>query len=141
MNGDVENLSVGPIGTKVEHHPISTKDQARLHQFGKKVLSSFFLGYAENVGGSWKGYILVASVDELQENSEVSVKATEVLMPKEEQHFIFPSANGTVSLARKGPEVRTYVQIGQDTEGGEEHRSDLHGETDEPDSATTTRTK
>ena len=32
-----------PFGAKIEHHPISTNDQARLHQFGKKVLSGIVL--------------------------------------------------------------------------------------------------
>ena len=27
-----------PCGAKVEHHPITAKDKARLHQFGKMVL-------------------------------------------------------------------------------------------------------
>ena len=48
-------LFSGPImlvGAKVEHHPISTKDQARLHQFGKRVLPHTFMGYALYAGGS-----------------------------------------------------------------------------------------
>ena len=28
-----------PFGAMVEYHPISAKDQSRLHQFGKKVLT------------------------------------------------------------------------------------------------------
>ena len=35
-----------PFGSLVEYHPISSKDQARIHQFGKKVLPGLFLGYA-----------------------------------------------------------------------------------------------
>ena len=30
----------------VEYHPITAKDQSRIHQFGKKVLPGLFLGYA-----------------------------------------------------------------------------------------------
>ena len=56
-------------------------------------------------------------------------------MPKEEKHFIFLCATGIVALAGKGLEVRTPGQIPQDTEKGEEHRSDPLGETDQPDSA------
>ena len=33
-----------PFGAMVEYHPISPKDQARIHQFGKKVLPGIFLG-------------------------------------------------------------------------------------------------
>ena len=35
-----------PFGAMVEYHPISAKDQSRLHQFGAKVLLGIFLGYA-----------------------------------------------------------------------------------------------
>ena len=30
----------------VEYHPITAKDQSKIHQFGKKVLPGLFLGYA-----------------------------------------------------------------------------------------------
>ena len=144
MNGDLENLfsvSNHHFGAKVYYHPISTKDQATLHQFGKKVLSGFFMGYSLYAGGSWKGGILVAYVEELQENdaSEVylrRINIIEVLVPKDnKEHFKFACVNGALTLAGKVPAVRTSDEIRQDTEKGEEHRSDLHGETDEPDSA------
>ena len=35
-----------PFGSLVEYHPITSKDQSRIHQFGKKVLPGLFLGYA-----------------------------------------------------------------------------------------------
>ena len=35
-----------PVGSLVEYHPITAKDQSRIHQFGKKVLPGLFLGYA-----------------------------------------------------------------------------------------------
>ena len=39
-----------PSGAMVEYHPVSAKDQSRLHQFGPKVLASIFLGYALYAG-------------------------------------------------------------------------------------------
>ena len=39
-----------PFGSLVEYHPISAKDQSRIHQFGKKVLPGLFLGYALYAG-------------------------------------------------------------------------------------------
>ena len=42
-----------PFGAKVGYHPISTRDQSRLHQLDKNVLPGFFLGYtliAVNLG-------------------------------------------------------------------------------------------
>ena len=35
-----------PFGSLVEYHPITAKDQSRIHQCGKKVLPGLFLGYA-----------------------------------------------------------------------------------------------
>ena len=49
-----------PPGAMVEYHPISIRDQSRLHQFGKKVLPGICLGYALVVGEIWKGDILIA---------------------------------------------------------------------------------
>ena len=44
-----------PFGLLVEHHPITAKDQSRIHQFGKKVLPGLFLGYALYAGGNLEG--------------------------------------------------------------------------------------
>ena len=52
-----------PFGSLVEYHPITAKDQSRIHQFGKKVLSGLFLGYALYAGGIWKGDVLIADLD------------------------------------------------------------------------------
>ena len=35
-----------PFGSLVEYHPITAKDQSRIHQFVKKILPGLFLGYA-----------------------------------------------------------------------------------------------
>ena len=35
-----------PFGSLVEYHPITAKDQSRIHQFRKKILPGLFLGYA-----------------------------------------------------------------------------------------------
>ena len=48
----------GPIiafRSLVEYYPISEKDQARIHQFGKKVLPGLFLGYALYAGKNLEG--------------------------------------------------------------------------------------
>ena len=39
-----------PFGSLVEYHPITANDQSRIHQFGKKVLTGLFLGYALYAG-------------------------------------------------------------------------------------------
>ena len=77
-----------PFGSLVEYHPITAKDQSRIHQFGKKVLPGLFLGYALYAGGIWKGDVLVADLEELEtmDASEIYSKrlnAKEVIFPKE----------------------------------------------------------
>ena len=44
-----------PFGSLVEYHPITAKDQSRIHQFGKKVLPGLFLGYASVRGENLEG--------------------------------------------------------------------------------------
>ena len=53
-----------PFGSLVEYHPITAKDQSRIHQFGKKVLPGLFLGYALYAGGIWKGDVLIADFED-----------------------------------------------------------------------------
>ena len=84
-----------PFGSLVEYHPITAKDQSRIHQFGKKVLPGLFLGYALYAGGLWKGDELVADLEELEtmDASEIYSKrlnAKEVIFPKQGK-FIFQS--------------------------------------------------
>ena len=59
----------------VECHPISAEDQSRLHQFGPKVLPGFFHGYALHAGGIWKGDILVAGIEELEQTDASEIYA------------------------------------------------------------------
>ena len=75
-----------PFGAMIEYHTIYGKDLSRLHQFGPKVLPGIFLGYALNAGGVWKGDILVADLEELEQMdaSEIHARrlnAKEVLTP------------------------------------------------------------
>ena len=83
------------FGSLVEYHPITAKDQSRIHQFGKKVLPGSPLGYALYAGGIWKGDVLVADLEELEmmNASEIYAKrlnAKEVIFPKQGE-FIFQS--------------------------------------------------
>ena len=100
-----------PFGSLVEYHPITAKDQSRIHQFGKKVLPGLFLGYALYAGGIWKGDVLVADLEELEtmDASEIYWKrlnAQEVIFPKEKGEFNFSSRRWTnqTSWRRSGPE-------------------------------------
>ena len=39
-----------PFGSLVEYHPLTAKDQSRIHQIGKQILPGLFLGYALYAG-------------------------------------------------------------------------------------------
>ena len=89
-----------PFGSLVEYHPITAKDQSRIHQFGKKVLPGLFLGYALYAGGIWKGDVLVADLEELEtmDASEIYSKrlnAKEVIFPKEKRRIYFSNRRWT----------------------------------------------
>ena len=77
------------------------KDQSRIHQFGKKVLPGIFLGCALHAGGIWKGDMLVADLEELEEINASDIyarrlNAKEVMMPKSGDEFIVAVKDGTV---------------------------------------------
>ena len=98
--GQPFNGPIIPFGSLVEYHPITAKDQSRIHQFGKKVLLGLFLGYALYAGGIWKGDVLIADLEELEtmDASEIYSKrlnAKEVIFPKQGE-FIFPIADGRI---------------------------------------------
>ena len=80
------NGPVIPFGAMLEYHRISAEDLSRLHQFGPNVLPGIFLGYVLSAGGIWKGDIMVADIEELEEKdaSELHARrlnAKEVLTP------------------------------------------------------------
>ena len=104
-----------PFGSLVEYHPITAKDQSRIHQFGKKVLRGLFLGYALYTGGIWKGDVLIADLEELEtmDASEIYSKrlnAKEVIFPKQGE-FIFPIADGRIKTPGRDQELRTSTLI------------------------------
>ena len=96
------------FGAMIEYHPISAKDISRLHQFGSKVLPGMFLGYVLHAGGLWKGEIMVADIEELEEMdaSELHarrVNAKEVLTPMK--------GDGTVIISGEDEDLRTSTVI------------------------------
>ena len=115
-----------PFGSLVEYHPISAKDQSRIHHFGKKVLPGLFLGYAVYAGGIWKGDVLVADLEELEtmDASEIywnRLNAKEVIFPKETGNFIFPIADGRIKLLGGDQDLRTSTVIRHRPIRGESH--------------------
>ena len=104
-----------PFGSLVEYHPITAKDQSKIHQFGKKVLPGLLLGYALYAGWIWKGDVLIADLEELEtmDASEIYSKrlnAKEVIFPKQGE-FIFPIADGRIKTLGGDQELRTSTLI------------------------------
>ena len=118
----------------VEYHPISAKDLSRLHRFDPKVLPGIFLGYALHAAGIWKGDMMVADIEEMEEMyaSELHARrlnAMEVFTPLRSEKFIFPIADGTVKLSGGGQVLRTSTLIRDSPDRGEE-QDNLQGESD-----------
>ena len=130
-----------PFGSLGEYHPITAKDQSRIHQFGKKVLPGLFLGYALYAGGIWKGDVLIADLEELEtmDASQIYSKKTQcerVIFPKQGE-FIFPIADGQINPLGGDQDLRTSTSIRQRPTQGETHL-DFLGES-EGSSSTTSR--
>ena len=69
----------------VEYHPISPKDQARIHQCGKKVIPGIFLGHEFVAARIWKGDILIADLEDLEkldasDNYHRRINAKEIMI-------------------------------------------------------------
>ena len=65
-----------PLGSKVRYQPISSKDEARLHNFGKKVLPRILMGYALRAGGGRSGDLLIADCEDHENLSASDVHVT-----------------------------------------------------------------
>ena len=109
----------------VEYHPITAKDQSRIHQFGKKVLPGLFLGYALYAGGIWKGDVLIADLEELEtmDASEIYSKrlnAKEVIFHQKGE-FIFPIADGRIKTPGEDQALRQSTLIRPRPNRGEGH--------------------
>ena len=114
--GQLFKRPIIPFGSLVEYHPITAKDQSRIHQFGKKVLPGLFLGYALYAGEIWKGDVLIADLEELEtmDASEIYSKrlsAKEVIFPKENGKFIFSIADGRIKPLGGDQDLRTSTLV------------------------------
>ena len=95
----------------VKYHPTSPKHQARIHQFGKKVLPGIFVGSELIAGAIWKGDILKADLEDLEKLDASNIyspriNAKEVLIRQKDDEFIFPTADGTAKLSGRDYEFR-----------------------------------
>ena len=113
--GQPFNGPIFPFGSLVVYHPITAKDQSRIHQFAKKVLPGLFLGCALFAGWIWKGDVLIADLEELETMvaSEIYSKrlnAKEVIFPQKGE-FTFPIADGRIKSPGEDQELRTSTLI------------------------------
>ena len=127
----------------VEYHPISPRDQSRIHQFGKKVLPGIFLGSELVAGEIWKGGILITDLEDLEklEASEIyhrRTNAKEVLIRQKDDEFIFPVAGGTTKLSGRDYEFREPTQRREPTVRREDLSRELQGESGESQTTDTT---
>ena len=123
--GQPFNGPIIPFGSLVEYHPITAKDQSRIHQFGKKVLPGLLLGYALYAVRIWKGDVLIADLEELEtmDASEIYSKrlnAKEVIFPKQGE-FLFPIADGRIKTFGGDQDLRTSTLIQPRPIQGEGH--------------------
>ena len=124
---------ITPFGAMVEYHPSSPKDQARIHQFGRKVLPGFFLGCALTAGRIWKGDILIADLDDLEKLDETNIyprriNAKELLIRQKDDEFIFPIADGTATLSGRDYEFRVPTLRQKPTVRSEDLSGEIQGE-------------
>ena len=124
--GEPRKGPIIPFGSLVEYHPITAQYQSRIHQFGKKVLPGLFLGNALYAGGIWKGDVMVADNIELEtmDASDIYSKKSQRKRRnifKENGKFIFPAADGRITLSARDQELRTSTLIREPPIRGEGH--------------------
>ena len=136
------NGPVIPFGAMVVFHPASAKDLSRLHQIGPQVLPGKFIGYVLSAGRIWKGDILVADIEELEEMdpSELHARrlnAKGVLTSMKGENMKFSVADGTVKISGGDHDLRTSTFIPDRPDRGEE-QDNLRGESEGSSSSLTT---
>ena len=104
----------------VEYYAISAKDQSRIHQFGKKVLPGLFLGYALYAGTNLEGWHNgcrhwgAGNDGRIGNLLEKELNAKDVIFPEDNGKFIFPVADGRITLSGRDQELRTiHFDTGQ----------------------------
>ena len=84
------------LGAMVEYHPISTRGQSRLHQFGKKVLPGIFLEADIEELEIWKR----------QTSIPEDWMRKEVLITQRDGEFVFPAADDSAELSGRDYEFQ-----------------------------------
>ena len=100
-----------PFGSMVEYHPVSARELSRLHQFGPKVMPGKFLGYALYPVRIWKGDMLVADIEELEQMdaSEIYTKKTQEREKERKEKEAEGEAAGSRNIAVECQIARAVV--------------------------------
>ena len=121
-------------GAMAEYHPISPRDQSRLHQFGKKVLPGIFLRseLRKNLERRYsdRGIGRFGKLD-ASEIYPRRIIGKEVLISQKGDEFIFPVADGTARLSGRDHEFREPTQRRERTVRSENLSGELQGESGE----------
>ena len=130
--GESFNGPMIPFGALIVYHPISPKDQTRVHQFGKKVLPGIFLACALIARGNLerKGDVLVADMEDLEKLHASyfyprRINAKEILIRQNDDDFIFPFADSTAKLSRRDYEFQESILRRDPTAGSEDFNREL----------------
>ena len=81
-------------------------------------------------GGIWKGDILVADIEELENDGRTEIyskrlNGKEVIFPKKMENLLFPAADGRITLSGRDQELRTSTSIRERAIQGEGQRDFL----------------
>ena len=115
-----------PLGAAIKYLPITSKDKAKCHKLGTKLLPGIFMGYVQHAGGGWQGDLKVIDANEMEEAERVNqvnvkrFKAAEVFVDyktasgssatsRNEGKIYFPLAEG--SIGQPGLDARKQQKL------------------------------
>ena len=106
---------IDPFGSLVEYHPITAKDQSRIHQFGKKSSLDCSSGYALYAGWIWKVTYWSQTLRSWRrwthrKSTRKDSMRKRWYFPNTEK-FIFPVADGRIKTVGGDQELRTSTLI------------------------------
>ena len=110
----------------------------------EKVLPAIFLGYERIAGGIWKGYILIADLEELEILDASYIYPRRLKRQRSVDHtqkddeFIFPVADGTAELSGRDCEFRVPTLKWETSVRSEDLSGELQGKPGESQPAETT---
>ena len=109
------------------------KRSIKIFSIWQEKITSNFLGHELTAGGIWKGDVLVADNEDL-ENIGASdiyprrIKAKELLISQKDDEFIFPKADGTAKLSGRDYKFRVPSLRREQLVRSEDLRGEIQGE-------------